>query len=157
VEAGIDQIAAHLFILYFGMMSMITPPVALAAFAAATISKTPPLATGLAAMRIGWAAFILPFLFVASPALLMQGGWDDIARDFALSAVGVGAVTAGIVGYWGRRLGLAARAGLTILGFLALPLGFLDMGAPPHAAGALAAAALMAALMFFKTPAAGRN
>ncbi|MCW1404455.1 TRAP transporter fused permease subunit [Novosphingobium sp. MW5] len=58
VEAGIQPIAAHLFILYFGMMSMITPPVALAAFAAATITKADPLATGLAAMRVGWAAFI---------------------------------------------------------------------------------------------------
>ncbi|PRX35200.1 TRAP transporter, 4TM/12TM fusion protein [Meinhardsimonia xiamenensis] len=138
VEAGIGQLAAHLFILYFGMMSMITPPVALAAFAAAAISRDDPLMTGLAAMRVGWAAFILPFVFVATPALLMEGGWGAILRDFALTAVGVAAVTAGIVGFWSRRLGLAARARLTALGALALPLGAVPLAA--SAAAALAAA-----------------
>ena len=74
VEAGIAPIAAHLFILYFGMMSMITPPIALAAFAAATISGADPMRTGLAAVRIGWSAFLLPFVFVAAPGLLLQAG-----------------------------------------------------------------------------------
>ncbi|WP_430471192.1 TRAP transporter permease [Thalassospira lucentensis] len=125
VEAGIEPIAAHLFILYFGMMSMITPPVALAAFAAATITEDDPLATGLASMRIGWAAFILPFIFVATPAILMQGDWIDITVNFGLAIVGVIAVTAGIVGYWSRSLGPVLRIGFTAVGFLAMPLGFL--------------------------------
>ncbi|MEQ8392668.1 MAG: TRAP transporter fused permease subunit [Thalassospira sp.] len=125
VEAGIEPIAAHLFILYFGMMSMITPPVALAAFAAATITEDDPLATGLASMRIGWAAFILPFIFVATPAILMQGDWIDITVNFGLAIVGVIAVTAGIVGYWSRGLGPVLRIGFTAMGFLAMPLGFL--------------------------------
>lgn len=125
VEAGIDPIAAHLFILYFGMMSMITPPVALAAFAAATITEDDPLATGIASMRIGWAAFILPFIFVETPAILMQGSWIDIALNLGLAIIGVIAVTAGIVGYWSRGLGPMLRIAFTILGFAALPLGFL--------------------------------
>ncbi|MBX2838246.1 MAG: TRAP transporter fused permease subunit, partial [Gammaproteobacteria bacterium] len=87
VQAGIEPIAAHLFILYFGMMSMITPPVALAAFAAATITKADPLKTALAAMRVGWAAFIIPFLFVATPALVLQGNSIQIVSATVLSAI----------------------------------------------------------------------
>jgi TRAP transporter 4TM/12TM fusion protein len=73
VEAGVMKVAAHMFILYFGMLSMITPPVALAAFAAANISRAGPMETGWAACRIGWAKFILPFMFVLSPTRLTSG------------------------------------------------------------------------------------
>ncbi|MBT8455198.1 MAG: TRAP transporter fused permease subunit [Rhodobacteraceae bacterium] len=146
VEAGIQPIAAHLFILYFGMMSMITPPVALAAFAAATITKDDPLRTGFAAMRIGWAAFILPFVFVATPAILMDTGWGSIALNAGLAAVGIMAVTAGIVGFWGRRLGALLRIALTLLGGLALPLGFVPEAELLHIPAALAAIALAVAL-----------
>lgn len=138
VEAGIQPIAAHLFILYFGMMSMITPPVALAAFAAATITKADPLGTGLAAMRVGWAAFILPFVFVASPALLLDGTPVEIALTALLTAAGITAVTAGIVGFWSRDLGVAARLALVMGGLVALPLGFLPVGQEIHIAAALA-------------------
>ncbi len=127
VEAGIQPIAAHLFILYFGMMSMITPPVALAAFAAATISKADALATGLAAMRVGWAAFILPFIFVATPALLMLGSWGEIALASALSAAGISAITAAIIGYWARPLPLAVRAGLLVAGAASLPIAYIPL------------------------------
>ncbi len=146
VEAGITPIAAHLFILYFGMMSMVTPPVALAAFAAATITKDDPLATGLASMRVGWAAFIIPFVFVATPSLLMEGDALVIARDLALAGVGVMAVTAAIVGYWTRRLGTLLRLGLGALGLLSLPLGFLPGGDVPHILAAIGAIALALAI-----------
>ncbi|MCB1435901.1 MAG: TRAP transporter fused permease subunit [Rhodobiaceae bacterium] len=146
VKAGIEPIAAHLFILYFGMMSMITPPVALAAFAAATITKADPLATGFAAMRIGWASFILPFVFVASPALLLEGSWGEIAATFSLSIAGIGAVTAAMVGFWSRPLGLAARAALMLLGVMALPLGFVPGAEALHIPSAMAVAAIIAGL-----------
>jgi TRAP transporter 4TM/12TM fusion protein len=145
-EAGIDKIAAHLFILYFGMMSMITPPVALAAFAAATITKADPLATGLAAMRVGWAAFIIPFIFVSTPAILMQGTYFDIVLAAAFSAVGIAGVTSGIVGFWGQALNGPARIGIVILGILALPLGFLPVPEWLHALAAAALVALFASL-----------
>ena len=73
VEVGIEPIAAHLYVLYFGMMSMITPPIALAAFAAASIARAPAMATGWAAMRFGWSAYVIPVLFVFSPTLLLIG------------------------------------------------------------------------------------
>ncbi|MCB9945774.1 MAG: TRAP transporter fused permease subunit [Geminicoccaceae bacterium] len=148
VEAGTQPIAAHLFILYFGMMSMITPPVALAAFAAATITKDNPLSTGLAAMRVGWASFIIPFVFVASPALLLDGSIPDIVITMVESVVGIVAVTAGIVGFWGVRLGLAMRAIITVLGLLALPLGFIPEGGFVHIPATLAALAVAAILHF---------
>ena len=76
VETGVTKMAAHMFVLYFGMLSMITPPVALAAYAAANISKAGVMETGWAACRIGWVKFVLPFMFVLSPTLLMIGTPD---------------------------------------------------------------------------------
>lgn len=146
VEAGIQPIAAHLFILYFGMMSMITPPVALAAFAAATITKSDPLGTGLAAMRVGWAAFILPFVFVASPALLLDGTPVEIALTTLLTGVGITAVTSGIVGFWSRDLGPLVRLVLVLAGLVALPLGFLPALEELHIAAALLAILMAIAL-----------
>lgn len=148
VEAGIQPIAAHLFILYFGMMSMITPPVALAAFAAATITGAGALRTGLAAMRVGWAAFILPFAFVATPALLMQGSWAEIALTGGLAGIGIIAVTAGVVGYWGRPLNMGLRLLAVALGAFSLPLGFLTLGQTSEIIAACAAIALALALRF---------
>ena len=68
---------------------------------------------------------LLPFIFVETPAILMQGDWIDIAVNLGLAIVGVIAITAGIVGYWSRGLGPVLRVGFTTLGFLTLPLGFL--------------------------------
>ncbi|MCB2101720.1 MAG: TRAP transporter large permease subunit, partial [Rhodobacterales bacterium] len=138
VQAGIHTIAAHMFILYFGMMSMITPPVALAAFAAATISKADPLGTGLAALRVGWAAFIIPFIFVSTPALLLDGGLADIALAVAVSVLGITAITIGIVGYWGRGLDVLPRAAFLALGLFALPMGFLPVSMAVHGFSAAA-------------------
>tara|TARA_R110002126_G_scaffold201238_2_gene348837 strand:+ start:142739 stop:144655 length:1917 start_codon:yes stop_codon:yes gene_type:complete len=157
VEAGIEPIAAHLFILYFGMMSMITPPVALAAFAAAAITKEDALATGLAAMRIGWAAFLLPFIFVASPALLMRSGTADIALVLALSAIGILGVTAGIVGFWARGLNTAVRCLAILLGLATLPLGFLPFDNTPHIVAAVCLFALVAMLQITKAGTAGNG
>jgi TRAP transporter 4TM/12TM fusion protein len=146
VEAGVQQIAAHLFILYFGMMSMITPPVALAAFAAATITKADPLATGLAAMRTGWAAFIIPFVFIATPATLMLGTGGEIAGAIVMSALGIVGVTIAIVGFWARHLGMVMRLAAFILGFLALPMGFLPIADWVHIAAAAGVVAMVISL-----------
>src|SRR6056297_1724109 len=157
VEAGVAPIAAHLFILYFGMMSMITPPVALAAFAAAAISKASAMRTGLAAMRIGWAAFILPFAFVATPALLFQGSLAEIALAATLTALGIGAVTVGIAGYWARSLGLVLRLAFAGLGALSLPLGFVDVAQGVHVAAAAVVVLLATALVVLAGRARANN
>ncbi|MFC1869550.1 TRAP transporter large permease subunit [Thermodesulfobacteriota bacterium] len=101
--------AAHLFILYFGMMSMITPPVAIAAFAAATLNNADPMRTGYAAMRFGWLAFIIPFMFVFSPTLLMHGSPLLIIADTATALGGTCLVSMAIIGYFVRPLGLLHR------------------------------------------------
>lgn len=150
VEAGVTPIAAHLFILYFGMMSMITPPVALAAFAAATISKAGPLSTGVAAMRIGWAAFILPFCFVSTPALLFVGTMQEVVVAACLTAIGIAAVTAGISGYWGRQLKHVFRFGFVALGVLTLPLGFVALPVAVHVLAAAAVLLLALVLLLHK-------
>ncbi len=150
VEFGIQPIAAHMFILYFGMMSMITPPVALAAFAASSISKADPLETGFAAMRVGWASFIIPFIFVASPALLLEGSQSEIALTMFLSIIGIISVTIAIVGYWSGRLSLLTRFIFVSCGFLSLPLGFLQGMEYLHLPGAGIVVALAIALKFFK-------
>lgn len=122
IEAGIQAIPAHLFILYFGMMSMITPPIALAAFAAATVSGAEPMPTGLAAVKIGWSAFILPFLFVASPSLLgLDGIWPAI-RDVSLALIGIYLMSGAIVGHLIRPLGPSMRLAALLIGLVALPV-----------------------------------
>lgn len=151
VEAGIEPVAAHLFILYFGMMSMITPPVALAAFAAATISKADALGTGFAAMRTGWVAFILPFAFVATPALVMEGSWGTLATASAQLAVGVAAITVAIIGYWGTHLNIAYRAAFLVLGAAALPISYIPLD-PALRWGATGLAALALAVLYFTQP-----
>jgi len=122
VEAGVDPIAAHLFLLYFGMLSMITPPIALAAFAAAAISKADAMATGVAAVRIGWASFVIPFIFVGTPALLLKGTPAEMAADLVEAMIGIFAMSVAVVGYFDRKLGIPVRVGLAALGAAALPL-----------------------------------
>ena len=109
VELGLQPMAAHLFVLYFGMLSMLTPPVAIAAFVAANMAKAPPMATGWEAVRVGWPAYLIPFFFAASPALLMDGSAGMIAITLIKSLVGVYLVTAAIVGYLAGRLNLVER------------------------------------------------
>lgn len=124
VEVGVNPLAAHLFILYFGMMSMITPPVAIGAFAAATLTGADPMKTGYSAMRFGWLAFVIPFMFVASPSLLMMGKPHIIIIDFAGALAACWLVSMAIIGYFSRNLKNWERivAGTAGIGML-LPIG----------------------------------
>ena len=120
VEVGVEPLAAHMFIMYFGMMSMITPPVAIGAFAAATLTGADAMKTGLAAMRFGWLAFVIPFMFVGSTTLLMQGAPGRIALDFAFALAGAWLVSVAIMGYFQSVLKVPVRllfglAGLALL------------------------------------------
>ena len=120
VKVGVPAMAAHLFILYFGIMSLITPPIATAAFVAATIARTDPMAAGWTAMRFGWASYIVPFLFVYSPALIMRGSPGTITLVVVLSLVGIWFVCAGFTGYAVRVMTTPMRVGFVVVGVLLL-------------------------------------
>jgi len=124
IEAGATPIGAHLFVLYFGMMSMITPPVAIAAFAAAAIAGTRPMLTAGKTMLMGWTAYIIPFLFVVSPALLMQDSAFAIAKATMMSILGILFITVGYVGHFFGQLLLWMRA-ITFVTGLGCLLGML--------------------------------
>lgn len=136
VELGLKPMAAHLFVLYFGMLSMLTPPVAIAAFVAANVAKAPPMATALEAVRIGWPAYLIPFLFAISPALLFDAeGWV-IALTALKALAGVYAVTAGIVGFLARDLQVIERLGIAACGLAILcPWRAFDGGVWVNAVG----------------------
>ncbi|HIF60950.1 MAG TPA: TRAP transporter fused permease subunit [Rhodospirillales bacterium] len=121
IELGVEPMAAHLFVLYFGLMSMITPPVALAAFTAAKLAETNAMKTAVAACRFGWPAFVVPFLFVIAPNLIMVGAPIDIAIVFITAIIGIWFASAGLTGYLTRELTLFQRA-CYIIGGLALLL-----------------------------------
>ena len=93
IQAGLNPIASHLFILYWGMLSFITPPVALAAITAANIAGSNPMRTGFYAMRLGVTLFLLPFIFVYDPALIMDGTWPAIVERVGLTLVAIWALT----------------------------------------------------------------
>ncbi|MGD9768979.1 MAG: TRAP transporter permease, partial [Pseudolabrys sp.] len=120
VEVGVHPIAAHMYVMYFGMMSMITPPIAIAAFAAASIAGADAMRTGFAACRFGWTAFIVPVLFVFSPSLLMIGDAGPIAWAFVTAMIGVWLISIAVVGHFQRPLTSAKRLLLAIFGMLAL-------------------------------------
>lgn len=120
VELGLQPMAAHLFVLYFGMLSMLTPPVAIAAFVAANMAKAPTMATAVEAVRIAWPAYLIPFLFAVSPALIFDGSGLVVALTAAKALAGVYLVTAGIVGYLSRDLALHERLAVAACGIAIL-------------------------------------
>jgi TRAP transporter 4TM/12TM fusion protein len=120
IKVGIHPIAAHLYVMYFGMMSMITPPVAIAAYAAASLAQADPVRTGFEAVRFGWSAYIVPFLFVASPTLILIGDAQSVAGAVATAVMGVWIASIGVVGYFLRPLSLPMRILFFVCGVLAL-------------------------------------
>ena len=120
VEVGIPVISAHLFVFYFGLLSMVTPPVALASFAAANIAGAGAWSTSIAAMRLAWPAYVVPFLFLFAPSLILEGSPMQVTWALGSAIMGIYMVTAGIVGYMGRMVGAWFRFLLIIGGFLLL-------------------------------------
>lgn len=118
---GLDPIAVHLFVLYWGMLSYITPPVALAAITAAQISGAGGLETGLKAMRLGVVLFVLPFMFVYDPGLILRGAPLNIILSVTTAAAATGLLACALEGY-APRLGVlrAADRGLLAVGALLL-------------------------------------
>ena len=123
IQGGLDPMSVHLFILYWGMLSFITPPVALGAFAAASIAGSSALATGFKAMRLGSIIYFIPFFFVLEPALIMSGSWWETL--LATAKVGIGIIfIAGALQRYLIGLGLLAREGAVgIIGRTLIALG----------------------------------
>lgn len=111
IDSGLDPVASHLFILYWGMLSYITPPVALAAVAAATIANASAMKTGFLAMRLGLINFILPFLFALNPTLILRGEPLSIVHDVATAVLSVWLMASSFEGmlYGAGGLGPIAR------------------------------------------------
>ena len=106
VKAGLDPLAVHLFIMYWGMISFITPPVALAAFAAAPLARTSPFAIGFQAVRLGAIIYIVPFFFVLNPALILKGTPAEVIEVLITAFPGVALIASALQGYvlWGGKL-----------------------------------------------------
>ena len=98
-QIGLNRIAIHLFILYWGMVSYITPPVALGAFAAASLAGAKPFEVGVEAMRLGAVIYIIPFFFVLDPALVGQGTGQEISIALAAALLGVWFISGGLQGF----------------------------------------------------------
>src|SRR5215471_16642482 len=109
VKLGVTPMAAHMFVMYNGILSMITPPVAFAAYAAASIARTDGWTTGWIACLVGWSTFVLPFLFVLTPSLLMDGTWTEILFNFSRVMYGIYLGTAVGVGFALMPLGMVSR------------------------------------------------
>ena len=99
IGLGLDPIAVHLFILYWGMISFITPPVALGAFAAASLAGATPMRTGFEAMRLGSIVYFLPFFFVLNPALVLNGDAATIIIEVGTAIAGIVMIAAGLQGH----------------------------------------------------------
>ncbi len=126
VKFGIAVPAAHMFAFYFAVLSAITPPVALAVFAAAGIAHSDLWKTGLAAVRIAATSFIVPFMFVYEPALLMIGDWPTIIWSSITASAGVVLFGAGLHGYFLRHSQLWQSAALVVAGLLLIEPGLVS-------------------------------
>lgn len=119
-QAGLQPIQAHLFILYYGMLSMLTPPVALASITAARLADADPWRTSFEGIRLAWVAYIIPFLFAFSPELLLGGTPWGAALSAATAFLGIAAVSVAFAGYGRARLGAGARIVVGLCGLALL-------------------------------------
>ena len=129
VEAGLNELAVHLFILYWGMVSYITPPVALGAFAAATMARTNALAAGVEAMRLGSIIYFVPFFFVLNPALIGEGDAAEVIVVLATALLGVYFVGSALQGYI-AGFGTIGSGMLPMVARVLLLVGGLFLAAP---------------------------
>lgn len=118
IKLGVDPMAANLFVSYYAVLSAITPPVCLAAFAAASIAGVPAMKTGFQAVKLGAIAFIVPFFFVYEPALLLQGEWFNVTLAIISGIIGLIALTSGQQGFLFTNMALWERCAMVAGGIL---------------------------------------
>ena len=143
IKLGVHPIAAHMYVLYFGIVSLITPPVAVAAFVAANLAGSKPMETAFTAVRIGWTALVVPVIFVISPALIMQGVAIEILLAVLSVTAGVWLGTVAFMAYFTRPLGGLVRIGF-VLSAIAL---LIPANAFPGAGWVEIAGAVLAAIL----------
>ena len=125
IKLGAAAPAAHMFAFYFAILSAITPPVALAVFAAAALAKTDMWRSGLEAVRIAAPAYIVPFMFVYEPSLLMRGDWPTIVTSCVSATIGTVCLAAGLMGYLRRPCAPWERAVLLVAALLLIKPGLV--------------------------------
>ncbi|HEV8033746.1 TRAP transporter fused permease subunit [Yoonia sp.] len=127
IQLGIPQLTAHFFVFYFAVVSAITPPVALASYAAAGISGANPMETSVASFKIGIAAFIVPFMFFYNSAILMEGSWPEVIRSGITATFGVFLLSSGVQGWFmGSRPVWFLRVGLILAALFMIEGGWLS-------------------------------
>lgn len=121
INLGVTVLAAHMFILFYAAMATITPPVAITAFAAASIAGEPPMKVGFMAMRMAIIAYVLPFIFVYWPALLMQAPFYEIIIALFLGVIAVALIAMGLEGWWfEQKVSKISRLLIIIAGIIIL-------------------------------------
>ncbi len=136
-EFGVEPLAAHLFIYYFGIMSYVTPPMAFACFVSGPMAGADPFRTGIEGMKLSVVAYVAPFLFVLYPELLLVGHWLDVAIAMATAVAGAGCLAAAVAGFIVRRLHWLERLLLVAVG-----LALMTSETVSDAVGVVAAIAL---------------
>ncbi|MFN4087947.1 MAG: TRAP transporter permease [Alphaproteobacteria bacterium] len=129
IKAGLNPMGVHLFLMYWGMISFITPPVAIGAFVAAGLAKAPPMQTGIEAMRLGVVIYIIPFFFVFNPALLLRGELSEIVIVVGTAVAGIVLISAALQGYL-LQLGRLGDGPVALLGRTLIFVGGLSLAAP---------------------------
>ena len=118
VQTGIEPLAAHMFINFFGAMSFVTPPVCVACFVAAGIAESTPMKTGFTSMRLGISAYLVPFAFCYSTALLLMGSGNDIAMSAMATILAVISIAIGLSGHLFGRLNILKMALFVVGGIM---------------------------------------
>ena len=141
IQLGFPLVAAHFFVFYFGIVADITPPVALAAYAGSAIAKSDPMKTGINATKLAIAAFIVPYIFAYSPALLFENisGWWEVAQICVSALLGIFAIAASLNGYLYKKVHWVLRIVLAVGG-----LGMMIPGTLTDVAGLVLVAAVIA-------------
>jgi TRAP transporter 4TM/12TM fusion protein len=126
VTLGVVPLAAHLFVFYFGVVADIAPPVALAVYAGAAIADSNPWRTGIEAVKLALGAFLIPYIFVLSPVLILVGATPILMLQILItSLLGMTALGAGVTGFWSGKLRGIERAILITGGLLLVDPGWL--------------------------------
>lgn len=110
IDLGVPTLAAHLFAYYFAVLANVTPPVCMAAYAAASVAGAPMLRTGVTASKLALTGFLVPYMFVYGPALLLKGGITEIIWSTLTALVGIFSLSASLEGWWLHRANMAERA-----------------------------------------------